>query len=158
MGTNEKPLPRIALPETPWPEFCCAIIRDAHGRYLMEKRPPTPHNAARRFTCFGGGRNNDEHPEACLARELHEELGMSPGTLAFDFAVRLISELPDRTREIAWFFVAASPLPNVQLQLEEDVEAVWMPFDETQREPVSSWHRLAIASHAQQLVIARSDH
>lgn len=47
--TNPIPAPDAGppIPQTapdwsgPWPAFCCAILRDDQGRYLLERRPPS---------------------------------------------------------------------------------------------------------------------
>ena len=60
------------------PDYACAIIVDGAGRLLLERRFPRARHAARRLTCYGGRREGREGHEACLLRELREELAWRP--------------------------------------------------------------------------------
>ena len=52
-----------------------AVIRDDRGRVLLAQRPPGKSHAG--YWEFPGGKvESGESPEAALARELHEELGI----------------------------------------------------------------------------------
>src|SRR5262245_22856741 len=64
-----------------WPRYVCAILDDLEGRVLLESRPDDARLAAGKLTCFGGLRESGESPEACLRRELCEELHWEPRTL-----------------------------------------------------------------------------
>lgn len=143
------------LPATLWPEYCCAILRDGAGRYLMEVRPPHERRVSGWITCFGGGRNEDEHPDACIRRELAEELGWAVGPDALEFCVRLVGTRDGRPREIAWFYRAVAPGPDVRLVTEPGVEAMWVEFEQTQETRVSLWHRAVIAAERAGETIAR---
>jgi 8-oxo-dGTP diphosphatase len=55
-------------------EVAAAVIQDARGRYLITRRPDGTHLAGL-WEFPGGKREPDETLEACLARELREELG-----------------------------------------------------------------------------------
>ena len=52
----------------------------------------------------GGGREGDETPEACVLRELHEELGLKLSERALTYKKRGI-----RKGKPVWFFVAEWP-------------------------------------------------
>lgn len=55
-------------------EVAAALIRDVEGRYLVTRRLPGTHLAGR-WEFPGGKREAGESLEACLAREIREELG-----------------------------------------------------------------------------------
>lgn len=133
-------------PAEPWPEYCCAILRDDRGRYLLERRPASKLSAPGLLVCFGGRREPHESPEACLLRELQEELGWTPPR-----PLRLCTRLlGPADRQIAWFFRGEAPAnPNPQ---EPGVQAVWLEpgdIDHLAELSVSPWHILALsAEHA----------
>lgn len=119
------------------PRWCCAILTDARGHLLLERRPPTDPDAPGLLTCFGGTREHGESPLACLQRELLEEIG---------------HQLADEPRHavtlhtgkgIAWFFAAAAPAEGTVTALEAGHTAVW-------HDPalglagIALWNRLAI--------------
>lgn len=127
-------------PEHLWPEFCCAILRDARGRYLLEQRPTDKRHASGLLVCFGGKREPNESPEACIRRELREELGWEPGPL--ERVVRLIAFL-DGT-EVAWFYRGSAPeFPKPQ---EPGVVATWLEATDLVRKgsTLSDWHAVAL--------------
>ncbi len=55
-------------------EVTAALIQDAAGRYLITRRREGTHLAGL-WEFPGGKRHASESPEACLRRELEEELG-----------------------------------------------------------------------------------
>lgn len=129
-----------------WPPYCCAILQDVHGRYLMERRPASAKHAAGLLTCFGGGREAGEEPLACLRRELREELGLTAAqveALGLDLAVVIRSE----RRLIAWFFAGRMVGPGMLLRTEAGFEAVWRTWKELATERVSPWHTGALTAH-----------
>lgn len=58
----------------------------------------------------GGGREGDETPRACLAREICEEFGLNldQGVIVWSKAVPAMRD----ARQIAWFFVVTFPLDS----------------------------------------------
>lgn len=75
-------------------EVAAALIQDEAGRYLITQRLPDSHLAGL-WEFPGGKREPDETLEACLRRELAEELG---ATFAVgDRADTIRWEYPDRT-------------------------------------------------------------
>jgi len=68
-----------AVDPPPAVEVAAALIQDAAGRYLIARRPPGAHLGGL-WEFPGGKREPGESLEACLQRELREELGA-------DFAV-----------------------------------------------------------------------
>jgi len=56
-------------------EVTAGVLRDADGRVLLARRA-TGRRQGGRWELPGGKREADETPEACLARELREELGV----------------------------------------------------------------------------------
>ena len=121
-----------------WPRYCCAILRDERGRYLLEKRPDHDDDLPGKLVCFGGGREPDEHPDASIRRELVEELGIAPERL--EFCVRLMGT---SGRVIGWFYRGEAPRPE-QIVTEAGVEAVWADWDELRLLPVGLWNLAAI--------------
>lgn len=119
------------------PRWCCAILRDSRGWYVLERRPLTDADAPGRLTCFGGTRERGEEPATCLARELVEELGFVIAG-ALERAVVLHTGVGE-----AWFYRAAGPEEGACRALEEGHEAVWhdpaLGFAS-----VAMWNRLAI--------------
>jgi 8-oxo-dGTP diphosphatase len=57
-------------------EVTAALVQDERGRYLITQRRQGSHLAGL-WEFPGGKREGDESPEACLRRELAEELGAS---------------------------------------------------------------------------------
>ncbi len=135
--------------EAPWPRYCCAILRDQAGRYLLEQRLPNETHAAGLITCFGGTREEGEHPDACIVRELREELGIAAPTLRR--AIRLVSD-----HEIAWFYRGDAPSPDA-ITLEADVAAVWATPEELFTLKLGGWHRAVLEAdvRGQSLVLPR---
>lgn len=137
-----------------WPAYCCAIVRDARGRYLLERRPRHTPDAPGRLTCFGGTRERGEAPDACLVRELREELGWTVEIGMFELAVRLVNEGAPIVRRtcsiptggtVAWFYrardVAISSWP---VRTEEGYLAEWREWDAGLESELGLWHRLPL--------------
>ena len=132
----------------PWPEYCCAILRDQTGRFLLEERPATAAHAADRLTCFGGAREPGESPRACIARELREELGLTD--LRLERQLRLVSG----DREIAWFYRGEVEERTV-LKTEPGRRAVWLPLYGLASAALSAWHRAALEAALRGEPVAR---
>ncbi|MFZ4572758.1 MAG: NUDIX hydrolase [Phycisphaerales bacterium] len=128
-----------------WPEYCCAIIRDHAGRYLLEERPPDTRLAAGKLTCFGGRREPGEHPDACIARELLEELGLrsAPADLG---PHRLTLRIGPR--RVAWFYTLTIDAATT-LQTEAGRQPRWIAPSDLAHHPLSEWHIAAIAAVAE---------
>ncbi len=128
------------------PEYCCAILRDRAGRYLIERRPAHSSHQPRRLTCFGGGREEGESPEACITRELREELTWDEGLIR-SVGLRRAVRLESRARFIAWFFAGEPVDPACPIRCEHGYEAVWLSEGRLLAEPsLSSWHKAAISA------------
>lgn len=119
------------------PAYCCAILRDAAGRYLLEQRPLHETAAAGKLVCFGGGREQGEDPDACIRRELVEELGYH------DARVERCVVLRSNRRVIAWFYRGAAPEPGA-IVTEAGVAAVWHAWEELAGLPIGDWHAAAL--------------
>lgn len=127
------------------PEHACALLVDRCGRLVLQLRPPWVRHAPSQLTCFGGKRDGDETAEACLRRELREELGWSPEQVPADgldlcsgerYIARFIPiELPDGT--------ALRPEPGSVIVRSDPRSLPGLPL--------SSWHRNAIAGWRQGL-------
>lgn len=132
-----------------WPPYCCIILRDAGGQYLLERRPGSARLAPGTLTCFGGSRERDESPLDCIARELIEELGPAAAKAVQGVELRVI--VRSRTRLIAWFFGAAPMLTNVPLVCEPGYFAVWLSEAELEAAPLARWHRAALLADRRKL-------
>lgn len=125
----------------PHPAFCCAVLQDSKGRYILELRPLHETDAAGLITCFGGGIEPTEDPELGLRRELIEELGYTATTLT-----RVLT-LHTRLGP-AWFYVGPGPEEGTAQALEPGYTALWLSDEQLiQAEAdgkLSSWHRVAI--------------
>lgn len=122
-----------------WPAYCCAILRDAAGRYLLERRPLHETAAPGKLVCFGGGREVGEHPDACIQRELVEELGYHQARVERCLVLR------SNRRVIAWFYRGAAPTPDT-IMTEPGVVAVWHGWDELAALPLGGWHIAALVA------------
>jgi len=81
-------------------EVAAALIRDAHGRYLITQRRRGSHLAG--LWEFPGGKlERDETPAACLRRELTEEL--SATFTVGDLVDTVRWEYPERTVVIHFY-------------------------------------------------------
>lgn len=120
-----------------WPAYCCAILRDAAGRYLLEQRPLHETAAPGKLVCFGGGREQHEHPDACIRRELVEELGFHAAQVERCVVLR------SNRRVIAWFYRGAAPSPE-SIVTEAGVTAVWHAWEELASLPLGGWHVAAL--------------
>ncbi|MFW5752928.1 MAG: NUDIX domain-containing protein [Planctomycetota bacterium] len=122
------------------PAYACAILRDDHGRFLLEQRDRDRRTAPGRLTCFGGGREAHESSLGCLRRELDEELGWQPARLSA--AVDLFVA----GRWIARFFSARFDAELGALAVEPGRQAVLVAPTSLASAPLSSWHRAVLAA------------
>lgn len=118
------------------PDYACAILHDAEGRLLLERRPTTARFAAGLLTCPGGRREAGEEARACLRRELDEELGWRPQR--FRRAVDLFVE----GRWIARFYHVASAAVDLRPTVAVEAWAV----DRLPPEQVSPWHAAVLTA------------
>lgn len=130
------------------PRYCCAILETADGRLLLERRPPTAARAAGRITCFGGTREPGESPDACIRRELCEELGWCPEHLEHALVLRRAG------RVLAWFYRAEAPPDGTIIRTEPGYEALWAPRAGLAAIDLSPWHRAALEAYAAGLRLA----
>jgi 8-oxo-dGTP pyrophosphatase MutT (NUDIX family) len=124
------------------PRWCCAILRDGAGRYLLERRPGYGPSEPERLTCFGGKREAGETGLGALLRELHEELGWTPAA-----EPRLAVVLKTRYGE-AWFYVAPAPAAGAFTVRVKGHEGVWVESSALAGAALSPWHRAAIEAEA----------
>ena len=97
-------------------EVAAALIQDEAGRYLITRRPPGSHLAGL-WEFPGGKRERDETLEACLRRELAEEL---EATFAVGDRVETIRwGYPDRTLVLHFYRcrLVAGPIVARESQL-----------------------------------------
>lgn len=119
------------------PDYACAIISGGHGRRLLQLRPMEARHAPGQLTCFGGAREPWESVEACLERELQEELGWCPRD------PRPVCDLRQGSRLIARFFHCTMPEDTI-LRTEPRHLALWVPTRALPGLPLSPWHRLVL--------------
>ena len=117
-----------------WPSYCCAILQDTQtGAFLFEKRPESASVAPDALTCFGGKRDPRESPDACLLRELREELGWDAGA-ASRGPRGTASWLPGSTE---------APPRDVELSFGER-HTVWWEARTSSLKKISPWHRCVL--------------
>jgi 8-oxo-dGTP pyrophosphatase MutT (NUDIX family) len=120
------------------PEYACAVIEDDRRRLLLQLRPATARHAAGLLTCFGGRREDGEDADACVRRELAEELHWQPTTLT------PCCELWKGPRFIARFY--RTTFTGGELRTEPGHHAVWAPWSALPGLPVSPWHAAVFAA------------
>jgi 8-oxo-dGTP pyrophosphatase MutT (NUDIX family) len=111
------------------------MLIDERGRYLLERRPASARVAAGQLTCFGGGREQGEHPDACIRRELREELGFVTDDL--ELFMRLTGK---GGRVIAWIYRGPAPRED-SIVHEPGFASVWLTRDELRDANLARWHR-----------------
>jgi 8-oxo-dGTP pyrophosphatase MutT (NUDIX family) len=119
------------------PAFCCAILRDSRGWFVLERRPLSNRSAPGQLTCFGGTREGGEDPEACVRRELREEIGFDAGALTRRVVVRT-------PKGAAWFYEGAGPEDGAVRALEAGYGVVWVAPERLADAPIARWNRAAI--------------
>jgi 8-oxo-dGTP pyrophosphatase MutT (NUDIX family) len=120
------------------PEYCCALLRDRRGWLLLQLRPPGARHAPDQLCCFGGRREAGEDAGACLARELREELGVTPTSAT------PCCELWQGERLVARFYRVGPVVERAQLRVEAGSLAVFAPWSSLPGLPLSRWHRLVL--------------
>lgn len=124
------------------PDYCCAILEDPEGQLLLQCRGPDAKHAPGQLTCLGGARKRGEAPEACLRRELWEEIGWTPEHL--ERRVVLVVE----GRLVAWFYRGTLDVDPVRLRYEPGLNVILKTRKELPGLPLSPWHRAAIEAEA----------
>lgn len=123
-----------------WPQYVCAILEDSEGRLLLESRPDNARLAPGRLTCFGGQRDAGENPEACLRRELLEELNWEPRTLEKRVELWVAGEL------VAWFYHAILDVGVDQLHVAPGHKAQLVARVALADIPLSPWHAAVLGA------------
>jgi len=95
-------------------EVAAALLRDESGRYLITRRPEGGHLAGL-WEFPGGKREPGESLEACLRRELAEEVGVEAEVGERVETVRW--EYPDRTVVLSFFHCRLVSGPARPLQV-----------------------------------------
>jgi 8-oxo-dGTP pyrophosphatase MutT (NUDIX family) len=124
----------------PWPEYCCVIIQDPAGRFLLEQRPADARAAPSALTNFGGSREPHEPPARCATRELREELGLHLPDSAVGLPVLVLRDGP---RVVAWFYRIEID-PGTPLATEPGRAAIWLAPDRLRTAQLSPWHSAAM--------------
>ena len=128
-----KSSPRRDVP----PAYCCAILVDGQGRLVLEVRPESDADAPGRLTCFGGGREGDEEPLACLRRELLEEIGFVLGEARHVLTLQT-------PKGPAWFYRADGPEQGTVVACESGHGVRWVQRSELFEQRLADWHRAAL--------------
>lgn len=110
---------------------------------LFERRSVEELEAAGMLTCFGGGLEPDEEPEAGLRRELREELGWEPRRLEFRVALWVADEL------VAWFYRGDLDVPLESLRPSSGHAPMLISPVEMEQAAISRWHRAVIEADRQ---------
>lgn len=150
--------PRNPWPADPigWPDYCCAILIDAEGRYLIERRSAKSASVPGQLACFGGKREPMEHPDRCIRREIKEELGWSVGALRLVVAVRLRER--SSGREIAWFYRGSAPRATLKLKPLPGSTILQLAATDLLDAPdLSAWHKAALLAAEAKETIAWVD-
>lgn len=129
-----------ALNPNPWPEYCCIIIQDPAGRFLLEQRPAHARAAPSALTNFGGSREPHEAPARCAARELREELGLHLPESGLGSPVLILRDGP---RVVAWFYRIEID-PRTPLVNEPGRAAIWLTLADLRTAQLSPWHLAAM--------------
>jgi 8-oxo-dGTP pyrophosphatase MutT (NUDIX family) len=124
----------------PLPEYCCAVLSDPRGRLLLQLRSGRARHAPNQLTCFGGRRESGEGADACLMRELQEELGWAPSPAHAD----ICCELWKSARLVARFYRVAPSVDIDRLTIEADSLIIAAPWPSLPGLPVSPWHRVVL--------------
>lgn len=113
-------------PQPPPVPVVAAVITDQAGKVLLARRPPHKHLALK-WEFPGGKVEPGEGPEAALARELHEELGVAIADLrplprfTHDYGRTVIEMIPFRCR-----LREPGPAPHPH----EHTALAWVTLDE----------------------------
>ncbi|MBE3110907.1 MAG: (deoxy)nucleoside triphosphate pyrophosphohydrolase [Acidobacteria bacterium] len=114
----------------PAPVVVSAAVIERHGRFLVTRRIEGTHLAGR-WEFPGGKCEEGESMEACLAREIREELAASVSIGAEIY--RTIFAYPDRTIELRFFRceLAGDPVPMMGQEIRwvcrEDLHSLEFP-------------------------------
>lgn len=106
---------------------------------MFERRPSDARHLPGILNCFGGTRESGEAPDACLKRELIEELGFAARGL------ELCVELATPTG-VGWYYRARGPDEGTARALEPGFGIEWVEPTDLQRAGVGSWNLVAIAA------------
>ncbi len=117
--------------------FVCAAVIKLNGKYLLTSRPPGKHLAGR-WEFPGGKLDENETPQACLIREIKEELGVDiiPGRKIFTIEYKY----PEKEVHLEFYSAIPldvddfSPFPHdgqqIKWELPEYLNKVdWVPAD-----------------------------
>lgn len=128
-----------------FPPYCCVILKESSGAIFLEQRPSDAKVAAGKLTCFGGKREADETPLACIRREVKEELGLELRDEVLSRACDLFVD----DKLIAWFYEHPAPARDAPLVFEEGREGVWLSEVEAAADPpsISPWHAQVLRAY-----------
>ncbi len=117
---------------------------------MLERRPAHEVDQPGLLTCFGGGREPGEDPEACLRRELVEELGFVAGAL--EMCVELSTP-----KGVAWFYRGMGPEEGAAAALEPGFGVEWIEPGVMRDVRMGSWNLAAMEAEMRGEKWARAD-
>ena len=153
MTSPDSPLlPRLDLPLACRPdrEVAAAVLVDADGRYLLQRRDdkPTIHMPDH-WALFGGSLEPDEPPTQGMVRELEEELGFRARTVTPLAELALNTEPVDRLWRMHFFVVPFTAADHAAMVLTEGAGMGLFTAAKAQAlAKIAPWDLMAVMLHA----------
>ncbi len=134
-----------------YPPYCCAILQDECGQFILEQRGADAKYAAGTLTCFGGAREDGEEPLACMHRELTEELTWVPSHL-----YRVCDLYVDGVIT-AWFFTSTELVPALCVARESGRSLQRIAQEKLENAVISPWHKTVLRAFITQTRVDGKD-
>lgn len=121
-------------------EVCAAVVRRTDDCFLAARRPAGTHLAGK-WEFPGGKVHSGETREACLRRELHEELGIEIDRIVPLTSIR--HEYPEKTVRI--HFIACEPRNGSEPEARDHDRIGWFSWEEIRDLDLADADRLFVA-------------